>query len=180
MEPLKPEVAGAFGPLTEYVGYVARRAQLEIFQDFIETLAELDLRPAQFSVLTVVDANPGVLQSRACAALGIQKANFVPLLDGLQRRGLLERIARDGRANGLHLTDDGRRVLARARRLHDKHERRLTRAMSPLERKRLIAALNRIAGLGAVSASAGRGAGRRSPSGSAAAPRRGSAASRNR
>jgi DNA-binding MarR family transcriptional regulator len=176
MEPLKPEIAGAHGPLTEYVGYVVRRAQLQIFQDFIETLAELDLRPAHFSVLAVVDANPGVLQSRACAALGIQKANFVPLLHSLERRGLLERVARDGRANGLHLTDSGRRLLARARRLHDKHERRLTRAMSALERKRLIAALNRIAGLG-VSPNAARGAGRRSLSGSAAGPRRGSAAS---
>jgi DNA-binding MarR family transcriptional regulator len=180
MDALVPEVAGEFGPLSEYVGYALRRAQLKVFGEFIDALAELDLRPAHFSVLTVVDANPGVLQSSACAALGIQKANFVPLLDNLQRRGLLARVARDGRANGLHLTDDGKRLLARARRLHDRLERRLTRHLPPLERKRLIAALNRLAGTGTLSSVEGRAAARRSPSRSAAAPRRGSAAKRSR
>jgi DNA-binding MarR family transcriptional regulator len=179
VDALHPEVAGEFGPLTEYVGYALRRAQLKVFGDFIDTLDELDLRPAHFSVLTVVDANPGILQSRACAALGIQKANFVPLLDGLQRRGLLRRVALNGRANGLHLTDEGRKLLARARRLHDRHERRVLGVMSALERKRLIATLSRIAGLDEVSPRAAPAAARRSPSGSAAAPRRGSAAKRS-
>ncbi|HEX3548733.1 MAG TPA: MarR family transcriptional regulator [Candidatus Elarobacter sp.] len=180
MDALVPETAGEFGPLSSYVGYALRRAQLKIFGDFIEALGELDLRPAHFSVLTVVDANPGVLQTTACAALGIQKANFVPLLDSLQRRGLLRRVARDGRANGLHLTDEGRRVLARARRLHDRLERRFAAGMSAAERKRLIATLNRLAGIATVSAPAARGAARRSLSGSAAAPRRGSGAPRSR
>ena len=163
VDALHPEVAGEFGPLTEYVGYALRRAQLKVFGDFIETLDELDLRPAHFSVLTVIDANPGILQSRACAALGIQKANFVPLLDGLQHRGLLRRVALNGRANGLHLTEDGRKLLARARRLHDRHERRMLAVLSPLERKRLIATLSRIAGLDEVSPRAVRAVGRRSP-----------------
>ena len=180
VEPLKPEVAGEFGPLDEYVGYALRRAQLRVFQDFIDTLAEVDLRPAHFSVLTVIDANPGLLQSQACAALGIQKANFVPLLDALQRRGLLRRVARNGRANGLHLTDEGRKMLVRARRLHDRHERRMSAALAPLERKRLLAALNRIAGLDEPGATAVPAAARRSPARSAAAPRRGSAAPRSR
>ncbi len=180
MDARVPEVAGEFGPLTEYVGYALRRAQLKVFGDFIDALAELDLRPAHFSVLTVVDANPGLLQSSACAALGIQKANFVPLLDSLQRRGLLRRVARDGRANGLHLTDQGKRLLARARRLHDGLERRIARQMSPLERKRLIATLNRLAGADELSAPEVRAAARRSPSRSAAAPRRGSAKQRSR
>lgn len=180
MEPLQAEVAGEFGPLDHYVGYALRRAQLTVFQDFIDALAEVDLRPAHFSVLTVIDANPGLLQSEACAALGIQKTNFVPLLDALQRRGLLRRVARNGRANGLHLTDAGRKLLVRARRLHDRHERRVSALLSPLERKRLLAALNRIAAHDDAAFSEDRAAARRSPSGSAAAPRRGSGARRSR
>jgi len=180
VEPLQPEVAGEFGPLDQYLGYALRRAQLKVFQDFIDALAALDLRPAHFSVLTVIDANPGLLQSQACAALGIQKANFVSLLDALQRRGLLRRVARNGRANGLHLTDTGRKLLLRARRLHDRHERRVSAVLSAPERKRLLAALNRIAGLGDDAASEDRAFARRSPSGSAAAPRRGSGAPRSR
>jgi DNA-binding MarR family transcriptional regulator len=180
VEPLQPETAGAFGPLDQYLGYALRRAQLAVFQDFIEALAELDLRPAQFSVLAVIDANPGLLQSEACAALGIQKANFVPLLDALQRRGLLRRVARNGRANGLHLTDQGRQLLVRARRLVDRHERRVSGVLSAPERKRLLAALKRIAGLAEPAAIPGRAAARRSASGSAGAPRRGSGARRSR
>ena len=180
MEPLKPEVAGEFGPLAAYVGYALRRAQLKVFQDFIDALAELDLRPAHFSVLTVIDANPGLLQSQACAVLGIQKANFVPLLDALQRRGLLRRVARNGRANGLHLTDEGRKLLVRARRLHDRHERCVSGVLSPLERKRLLAVLDRIAGLDDAGATAAPAAARRFPAKSKAAPRRGSGAPRSR
>jgi DNA-binding MarR family transcriptional regulator len=180
MDELVPEVAGERGPLTEYLGYALRRAQVTVFADVIGALSEIGLRPAQFSVLAVIDANPGVLQSRACAKLGIQKANFVPLLDGLQRRGLLRRVARDGRANGLHLTDAGRRLLVRARRIIDRHEQRVCASMTAPERKRLMTALKRIAGLDGVSAREGPAAAPRSPSGSAAAPRRGSAARRSR
>ncbi len=178
MKPLIPESAGEHGPLDQYVGYPLRRAQLRVFQNFIDTLAGLDLRPAHFSVLTVIDANPGVLQSQAGAALDIQKANLVPLLDQLEERRLLRRVALDGRANGLHLTPTGRKLLARARRLHDRHERSVTAAISAAERKQLIALLDRIAL--AVSANAARAAGPRSLSGSAGAPRRESGARRSR
>ena len=35
------------GVLPEHIGYVVRRAQLAIFKDFIQTLAPVDIRPAQ-------------------------------------------------------------------------------------------------------------------------------------
>ena len=41
-------------PLTGYVGYALRRAQGLIFSDFNDTLAELDLRPAHFAILTLI------------------------------------------------------------------------------------------------------------------------------
>ena len=103
--------AGALGPLHAYVGYVLRRAQVAVFQDFIRTLAGVDLRPAQFSVLALIDANPGIVQSRACSALGIQKANFVPMLQELEKRGLTRRVPVDGRSNGVFLTPKGRALL---------------------------------------------------------------------
>ena len=54
-----PGVAGILGPLSEYIGYSVQCAQMAIFQDFIRTLTLVDLRPAQFSALTLIDANPG-------------------------------------------------------------------------------------------------------------------------
>jgi DNA-binding MarR family transcriptional regulator len=169
--------AGELGPLTEYVGYALRRAQVALFGDFIRTLAEVDLRPAQFSVLTVIDGNPGLLQSRAGGALGIQKANFVPLLRELERRGLVRRVPLDGRSNGLHLTGAGKRLLARARRLHDEHHGRIAALIGDAERPQLLASLAKLAAL--ANGSEGPASARRSLSGSAGAPRRAAAKRRS-
>src|SRR6185437_15932968 len=97
------------GPLPQYVGYALRRAQMSTVTRFLEALQEVDLRPTQFAVLTVIGENPGVRQCEVCAALGIKKANFVPLLNQLQRRGLAVRRAgvADRRSSALHLTAQG-------------------------------------------------------------------------
>jgi DNA-binding MarR family transcriptional regulator len=136
------------GPLEEYVGFALRLAQLAVFQDVIGALAEVDLRPAQFSVLIVVDANPGIVQSRASAALGIQKANFVPLLSELERRGLIERVAVDGRTNGLFLTRKGRATLKRAHALHAIHHARVDALIGRENREKLIAMCLQLAEIG--------------------------------
>ena len=44
--------------------------------------APFDIRPAQFSVLTVIERNPGLTQSQVAEALGIKRTNFVGMLDG--------------------------------------------------------------------------------------------------
>jgi DNA-binding MarR family transcriptional regulator len=92
--------------LNASVGYMLRRAQLAVSGDFGETLAEIGLRPGQFAVLTVLDHNPGVTQSEVSAALSIQRANFVSIIDNLERRGLAKRTssATDRRSNSLTLT----------------------------------------------------------------------------
>jgi DNA-binding MarR family transcriptional regulator len=136
------------GPLPQYVGYALRRAQLAVFQDVIAALAEVDLRPAQFSVLILVDTTPGIVQSRASAALGIQKANFVPLLTELERRGLIDRVAVDGRTNGLFLTRKGRATLKRAHALHAIHHARVDALIGSEERERLTQICLKLAELG--------------------------------
>jgi DNA-binding MarR family transcriptional regulator len=136
------------GPLQQYAGYALRRAQLAVFQDVIATLAEVDLRPVQFSVLILADANPGVVQSRASAALGIQNANFVPLLTELERRGLIDRVAVDGRTNGLFLTRKGRVTLKRAQALHAIHHARVDALIGAENREKLIETCLKLAELG--------------------------------
>jgi DNA-binding MarR family transcriptional regulator len=113
--------------LTEHAGYLIRRAQLWIFQDFTRTLAVLDIRPAQYSVLTVINANPGLSQISLSQALGIERARLVHLLDGLEERGFVTRVpsATDRRSHALHLTPEGRRAFVRIRALALEHERRL-------------------------------------------------------
>jgi hypothetical protein len=48
------------GPLSGKVGYVLRRAQLSVFDEIIAAFAELDLRPAQYSVLVLLEHAPGL------------------------------------------------------------------------------------------------------------------------
>jgi DNA-binding MarR family transcriptional regulator len=130
-----------------FVGYAVRRAQIAIFGDFLESLREVDLRPAQFGVLVVIDDHPGMRQSDVCAGLGIQKANFVPLISELEARGLVVREpgANDRRAYALHLTAQGAALLRRARELHARHEARLTERIGRRGRAQLLLLLNRLA-----------------------------------
>src|SRR5579883_2955072 len=98
-----------FGPLADYVGYALRRAQMWSVAGFVEAMKEVGLRPSQFAVLTLINENPGVRQTEVCAALGLQKANFVPLLNELQRRNLAVRKegVPDRRCSALFLTPQG-------------------------------------------------------------------------
>ena len=56
--------------LDSHLGYFVRRFQVWVFQDFISTLASIDIRPAQFSVLAVVGANRGLSQAELASSLG--------------------------------------------------------------------------------------------------------------
>jgi DNA-binding MarR family transcriptional regulator len=138
----------SLGGLDELVGYGLRRAQLAVFADFVEALADLDLRPGPFSVLVVVDANPGLSQAAVGDALGIQRANFVPLAAELERRGLLARApsVTDRRQNALRLTPDGRRLLRRAWAAVNAHEQRVAGRLDRDGRQRLLALLGAVAG----------------------------------
>jgi DNA-binding MarR family transcriptional regulator len=137
----------SLGPLSGYVGFMLRRIQTAVFSDFIASLGELDLRPAQYTLLEVIDANPGLRQSDAAAALGIQKANFVALVQELERRSLVQRrrSTADRRAYSLHLEPRGRRVLEAARQVHDAQESRLAAQLGARDRERLLTLLSRLA-----------------------------------
>lgn len=132
--------------LTSVVGYTLRRAQMAVFEDFIARFAALDLKPAQYSVLLVIGRNPGRKQSEIAAALGIQRPNFVAMLDELERRGLAERVrsTTDRRSHAIVLTDDGRALLDRALRVQADQERALAARLGPGGRETLVSLLTRL------------------------------------
>src|SRR3954453_9416834 len=76
------------GELSEVIGYSLKRAQLKVFEDFLRCMAPLQLTPAQFSVLLLLDNNPGRNQTEIANTLGILRPNFVAMLDALEGRGL--------------------------------------------------------------------------------------------
>ena len=133
------------GPLPGLVGYALRRAQLAVFQDFVETMASLDIRPGQYSVLLVIATNPGVSQTEISDALGIKPTNLAVLLNGLQARGLTERRrgAADKRAHALHLTAAGKTLMRKLDALIEQHETRVTAALGPDGKARLLKLLEK-------------------------------------
>lgn len=129
----------SLGDLSEHLGYVLRRAQMAVFQAFIEALKAVDLTPGKYSVLLLIGENPGLPQSAICEALGILKGNFVALLHEFERRGLAERRAGgvDARTNALHLTRKGHNLLRRATALSRAHEARLAHELGKDRRTQL-------------------------------------------
>lgn len=122
------------------IGYLLRRTQLAIFDDFIRTFSVIGLRPAQFSVLSIVEKNPGLKQSEIAAALGIQRTNFVAMMDELEERGLAVREASpsDRRSYAVALTPEGRTAMKRAHALLEDHENRMAARLSESERAELM------------------------------------------
>lgn len=150
-EPADNETGDAaieLGELSELLGYSLKRAQLKIFEDFLRCVAPLQLTPAQFSVLLLLDRNPGRNQTEIANTLGILRPNFVAMLDGLESRDLCTRMrsSNDRRSHILVLTDKGRTMLARAKKLvAAKHEARLNEMLGPANRVALLAMLTKIA-----------------------------------
>ena len=143
-----PAEAVQIGDLSEFLGYSLKRAQLRIFEDFIRCVAPLQLTPAQFSVLMLVETNPGRNQTEIASTLGILRQNFVALLDELESRDLClrSRSSNDRRSHILRLTEKGRAVLSRARKLIEaRHEARLKELLGDNNRDLLLAMLGKIA-----------------------------------
>jgi len=134
--------------LPDAIGYALRRAQLAVYADFIASLEDLDLRPSQFGVLVVIDANPGLSQRDVCELLSLKQANLVTMLHELADRDLTERreSARDQRSRALHLTAKGQELLQRARLAWKKHEDRIIRRLGPENREQLLGLLRRLGG----------------------------------
>ncbi|MDI1264518.1 MAG: MarR family transcriptional regulator [bacterium] len=136
------------GELAELLGYSLKRAQLKVFEDFLRCVEPLQLTPAQFSVLLLLDNNPGRNQTEIANTLGILRPNFVSMLDALESRDLCARMrsTNDRRSHILVLTEKGRAVLVRAKKLvASKHEARLNELLGPENRVALLEMLSKIA-----------------------------------
>jgi DNA-binding MarR family transcriptional regulator len=136
------------GPAGSPLAFALRRAQAALADDFAARFAAEELRPAQLAVLDLLHRRPGVRQSEAGTLLGIQRTNFVPLLDELERRGLAERrrMETDRRAASLFLTDKGAVLLKRLDVVAKAHEATFVARLGGADaRAALLSLLQRLA-----------------------------------
>jgi len=142
-DPRPPLPRLAQGELSGLIGYRLRRAQQELFRDFAASIP--DLSPGRAGLLLLIEANPGVTQSRLAQAMALDRSTMVGVLDALEGRGWLERRkGSDRRTNGLWLTRAGRTLLARIKRRIAAHEARVTARLSSSERARLLTLLAKL------------------------------------
>jgi DNA-binding MarR family transcriptional regulator len=94
-----------FAELPSYVGYQVRRTQAKIFAEFETALANAELTPGSFGVLTLIRANPGITQVALAAAFGVDKSTMSPVIVRLEKRGLIRRevLTNDRRRQALYL-----------------------------------------------------------------------------
>jgi DNA-binding MarR family transcriptional regulator len=135
------------GPLSGYLDFALRQAQIAVFAGSGALLSRFELTPGAFAVLIVIDRNPGLRATDVCQVLSLQKANLAPLLRGLERRGMVVRRSYelDRRTRCLQLTATGARLLARARRAHERAQRALSARLGVAATRRLISQLLEIA-----------------------------------
>jgi DNA-binding MarR family transcriptional regulator len=138
-----------YGPLDQRIGYLLRRAQIAVFKDFFAAFESHDLRPGQYSILTVIESNPGLKQGEVGDALGIKRANFVAMIDELERRKLVRRDPTPGdrRSYALMLTAKGARLMPELHAISERHEQKIVDAIGPEAYRSLSAPLKTIARL---------------------------------
>jgi DNA-binding MarR family transcriptional regulator len=129
-------------------GFLLRRAHQISAAVFEDECREVGLTPAQFGVLTVLRAHPGLGQSTLARALGFDKVTVLRVLRGLQARGLVDRGPAGGNRRNVSvvLTEAGQDVLKRAQKPAERAYKRLMGPLDDRQRAQLLGLLQLLTG----------------------------------
>ena len=127
-------------------GFLLRRAHQISAAVFENESRDVGLTPAQFGVLTVLGASPGIDQSTLARALGFDKVTVLRVLRGLEARGLVQRSpAPESRRNlAVQLSASGEKLLKKARKPAERAYHCLMSPLSPEQQLQLIALLQQL------------------------------------
>jgi DNA-binding MarR family transcriptional regulator len=104
------------------------------------------MKPGRFAAMMVIHNNPGITQVALGRAIARDKSSITPLIQELQRLGLVSRRASpsDRRSITLRLTAAGERMLEELLKHALEHDRQLDSIVGA-KRSELLALLKRIA-----------------------------------
>ena len=127
-------------------GFLLRRAHQISAAVFEDECRSVGLTPAQFGVLTVLGASPGLDQSTLARALGFDKVTVLRVLRGLETRGLAQRSpAPQSRRNlAVVLSPAGEKLLRQAQKPAERAYERLMSPLSPEQQLQLVALLQQL------------------------------------
>jgi DNA-binding MarR family transcriptional regulator len=138
-----------YDQLDELLGFRLRMAHIALYREFMSALSNVEVTQRQVAVLWLVGANPGISQGELGAALAMDSATMVAVIDRLAREGRLVRrqSESDRRRRELHLTPAGIKTLKGAKAAIGRLEKRAAAGLSESELQALLATLGKLAGL---------------------------------
>jgi DNA-binding MarR family transcriptional regulator len=132
------------------LGYNCLQAYLSLIPFTKKRLAKYSLRPVEFTVLSLIKANPDINQKRLGQTLNISPPNLATLLDRMESNRLLtrQRNPLDRRSQSLVLTPEGSSACAKAETALEKaekgHHLGINKALSNDERTELLRLLQKV------------------------------------
>ncbi len=135
------------GVLGRSLAFHVRRAQLVLQRQGLRARAGPPVGHAGFGTLVLCEQNPGLAQFQIAAALDIDKASVVAVIDRLEELGwvLRRRSHQDRRRHGLWLTPEGQRQVEVLRRQAEEAESFAQQRLDPKELQQLLGLLARLA-----------------------------------
>lgn len=127
-------------------GYLLARVGSESRRSWARMLVDRGLTPHHFAVLMALDQRGATSQQELSRLVGIDPRNAVPVIDVLERRGLIDRgvDTADRRRHAVSLTPTGRATLDELRQAGDQMEREFLSGLSPSERRTLHGLLRKL------------------------------------
>ncbi len=128
------------GELVNMIGVELRIAQILADKAFSAS-QDAKIPPGHFTVLTLIDLNPGINQSMLARCMYLDRSTMVPVLDQLESKAWMERRKKPGdrRSYALYLTRLGEKVLKEASARVGALEANVAEKMGPQKRDKLLA-----------------------------------------
>ena len=127
------------GNLVDMLGVELRIAQILADRVFGQAVST-KMAPGHFTVLSLIDLNPGINQSALARCMHLDRSTMVPILDQFEKKTWLERRAKanDRRAYALFLTRQGKKTLRQAETEVQQLEARISEDIGPRSRQKLL------------------------------------------
>ncbi len=127
------------GELVNMIGVELRIAQILADKAFSASQGA-KMPSGHFTVLTLIDLNPGINQSMLARCMYLDRSTMVPILDQLESKAWMKRRKKpaDRRSYALYLTVQGKQVLKEAGARVGQLEASVAERMGPHKRDRLL------------------------------------------
>lgn len=137
---------GANHTIWDRPGYLVRRLHQIHVAMFSARVADGQVTPVQFGLLSILISRPGIDQATLGAELGLDPANVAEILRRLEDRNLLTRIVdpQNRRRKLCLATPDGKKFVQRYQKDMQLSQQQLLSPLNPADRQRFMELLGRL------------------------------------